>query len=232
VPLSIALCAVSTVVLGIVPGLLAALVGGFLGLFLNPAAYPFGPVDVLFVAILPAAFSAFSFRGDQATTRFVYAAIILICGLFAELVPYYYPGNAGGFTQPPPQPLYALLVGLFCIPWLSIYLSPLGTRYIPRWLHSPNATRRFLGGLLGALCGLFPWSLLMIAPAALILNISPQLAIGGWLVAAASRSILSVIAAGIAAPLIQGLGRSGMPAPTGALWEPSPPPSQHRRRSP
>lgn len=219
VPLSISIAAIATVLLGPVSGLLAALVGGVIGMFVNPAAYPFGILDVFFVAVLPALFCMLATRGHQITVRISYTILMIVSGLFAELVPYYYPGEAAGFTSPP-QPVYSLLVAFFWIPWILIYLSPLGTRLVSTWLSGNQSRGRFFGAVIGTLCGLMPWSLWMIAPAALVLKLSPELAVAGWVFAALSRTLLALVSAAVAAVLVGALSKSGLPIPQGALWKP------------
>lgn len=218
-PLSISLAAIAPLLLGFGAGILSALIGGLIGAFINPATYPFGLVDAFFVAMAPAIFCGFSFKGSERTYKVVYIIILLLSGILAEVVPYYFPGSGGGFSLPP-QPLYALLVAFFFVPWIILFFIPPVTTSIKRWINSERTIERFLGVLLGMLMGLIPWSLWMIAPAALVLNFAPELAIATWIFAAWSRAILSVVAAVIAVPLLAALERSGMPAPPGAAWSP------------
>lgn len=218
-PLSISLAAVAPLILGFRGGVIAALVGGLIGMFINPATYPFGFVDVFFVGMTPAIFCGFAFKGTSRVFRIIYIIILLLSGIMAGIVPYYYPGASKGFGTPT-QPYYLLLVAFFFVPWLIVYILPIGTKYIAQWVNSENAGYRFAGSFFGMLIGLIPWSLWMIAPAAFALNMSPELAIAAWLFAAWSRVVLAIIAAIIVVLLIPALSKSGMPVPAGAIWEP------------
>ena len=218
-PLSISLAAIAPLLLGFGPGILAALVGGLIGMFINPAAYPFGVLDAFFVGMAPAIFCGFAFKGPDRILRIIYVAILVLSGILAEIVPYYYPGSSGGFSDPP-QPQYVLLVAFFFVPWLILYMLPIGTRYIHRWLNSEDPKYRLGGMLVGTTIGLLPWSLWMVVPVALTLNWPPELTIATWVFGGWSRAILSVIASVIAVPLTRALARSGLPVPPGAIWEP------------
>jgi len=219
-PLSISIAALSPLILGFGPGVVSALIGGIIGMFVSPASYPFGLVDVFFVALLPSVFCGFAFKGRSTGFRLAYITLMLISGVFAEIVPYYYPGPGGGFPTSPPQPLYFLLVSFFFLPWVLLYASPIGTRYIAAWIEGEDRRRQFLGGGLGILIGLMPWSIWMVTSAALILNYPPELAVAIWVFAIWSRAILTLISAIIFVPVVRLLERSGMPAPAGAVWQP------------
>jgi hypothetical protein len=218
-PLSISLAAIAPLILGFRGGIISALIGGIIGMFINPACYPFGFVDVFLVAMLPAIFCGFAFKGDQTKFRYSYVGILVLSGLFAEIVPYYYPGSASGFPIPP-QPLYFLLVAFFWIPWLILYISPIGSKYLIGWIKGNNKKYKFVSAFIGVLIGLMPWCLWMIAPVSLVLKFPPELAIITWFFAAYSRAILSIISAIIIVPLIEVLAKSGMPTPVGAIWTP------------
>jgi hypothetical protein len=111
-------------------------------------------------------------------------------------------------------------VSLFFVPWLLVYVSPVGSKYLLQFLESREPKRQFVGALLGILVGLMPWSIWMVAPVALMLSFPPELAIATWVFAAYSRTILAVICAVILVPVLRLLERSGMPAPPGAIWQP------------
>jgi hypothetical protein len=219
-PLSVAVAAIAPLILGFGSGIISATIGGIIGMFVNPAGYPFGFVDIFFVAMLPAIFCGFAFSGKNIKFRIAYVAILIVSGIFAEVVPYYFPGPSGGFTLEPLQPFYALLVAVFLVPWIVLYLLPTGTKYLHIWIKSPRAKVRFLAALVGTLIGLMPWTLLMIAPGALVVGLSPELATAIWAFAILSRIIISIVASIILVALVEALRRTGLPAPKGAIWQP------------
>ena len=64
-PLSISLAAIAPLILGFGPGIISALIGGLIGMLLNPAAYPFGLLDAFFVGMAPAILCGFAFKGSN-----------------------------------------------------------------------------------------------------------------------------------------------------------------------
>src|SRR5262245_60859429 len=102
-PLSVSLAALAPLILGLAGGSLAALLGGVLGSFVNPVAYPFGIIDAFFMAMFPALCTGIVFHKRKAVWLTA-SLLILVSGIFAEIVPYMYPGPGRGFTSAP-QPL-------------------------------------------------------------------------------------------------------------------------------
>ena len=129
VPLTTPLCAIAPLLLGPVGGIVSAAIGGIIGMFIAPAAYPLQIVDVFLNAILPALFVALMIRDDRLWK--VTVPLFIVLGIVGWLVPFYVPGAAAGFGRVP-EPLYFIMAGLYWIPSTIIAATPLGTRLIPR----------------------------------------------------------------------------------------------------
>ncbi len=215
VPLTTPLCAIAPLLLGPIGGIVAAVIGGVIGMFLAPAANPMGLIDVALTAVYPALLVALVVKNAR---LWKYTApFFVLNGIAGYLVPFYVPGAAGGFGRVP-EPLYFLLAGLYWIPSTVIVLSPLGTRLIPKWVLSRNRAERYGGIFLAVLVSLFIWWL----PWTRVywyafhfsaeLGVATHVAYSWWVVA------LSAITAVITIPLVEALERSGLPKIQGAIW--------------
>ncbi|MDI7274664.1 MAG: hypothetical protein QME94_01660, partial [Anaerolineae bacterium] len=215
VPLTTPLCAIAPLLLGPIGGVVAALIGGVIGMFLAPAANPMGLIDVALTAGYPALLVALVVKNAR-LWKFT-APFFVVNGIAGYLVPFYLPGAAGGFGRVP-EPLYFLLAALYWIPSTIIVLSPLGTRLMPKWILSSNRAERYGGIFLAVLVSLFVWWL----PWTRVywyafhfsaeLGVATHIAYSWWVVA------LSAITAVITIPLLEALGRSGLPKIEGAIW--------------
>jgi hypothetical protein len=67
----------------------------------------------------------------------IFGTIYVIWWVLFNLIPFYFPGEAMGF-QTPPQPVYFLSLVYYWVPWLAIYLSPIGTKRLPQWARSED----------------------------------------------------------------------------------------------
>src|SRR4030067_2096001 len=104
VPLTTPLSAIAPLLLGPVGGVVAALVGGVIGMFIAPAAYPLQVVDILLNAALPAFFVALMIRDDRLWK--ITVPLFIILGILGWLVPFYVPGAAAGFGSGPEPPSF------------------------------------------------------------------------------------------------------------------------------
>src|SRR3989304_2473010 len=102
VPLTTPLAAIAPLLMGPVGGVVSALVGGVIGMFIAPAAYPLQVVDVFLNAVLPAPFVAPMIRADRYWK--VNVPLFVVIGIAGWLVPFYIPGEAAGFRQGPGPP--------------------------------------------------------------------------------------------------------------------------------
>ena len=88
VPLSVVFAAIGPLILGPVAGVISAIIGGFIGMFISPATFPLGPLDVLLTGILPAFYPALVMATDD-NKYWALAIIVWIgTGIFATVFPY------------------------------------------------------------------------------------------------------------------------------------------------
>jgi hypothetical protein len=215
VPLTTPFCAIAPLLLGPWSGVVAAIVGGVIGMFIAPAAYPLQVVDVFLNAAIPAALTALMIKDDKLWK--VTVPLFIVMGIAGWLVPFYIPGAAAGFGKVP-EPLYFIMAGLYWIPSTIIAATPLGTRLIPRWVRSSKRAERYGGIFLAILAAIFVWWLPWTRPYWYLFNFSAELGVAthvgySWWVPA-----LSAITTVITIPIVEALERSGLPKIEGAIW--------------
>lgn len=215
VPLATPLCAIAPLLLGPIGGIVAAVIGGVIGVFIAPAAYPLQVVDVIIGAASPAILTVLLVNGNKLWK--VSVPLFIVVGIAGWLVPFYIPGAAAGFGKVP-EPLYFIMAALYWVPSTIIAASPLGTRLIPRWVRSKNRAERYGGIFLALLAATFIWWLPWTRPYWYLFKFSAELGVAthvgySWWVPA-----LSAITAVITVPLVEALERSGLPKIEGAIW--------------
>lgn len=215
VPLATPFSAIAPLLLGSWGGIVAAIIGGLIGMFIAPAAFPLQLVDVIIGGAAPAIFVALAINNDRYWK--ITVPVFALVGLFGILFPYYVPGAAAGFGQPP-QPLYLLLTAIYWLPPLIITATPLGIRYVPQWARQTDRVKRYIGIFLAMLAGMLIWWIPWTRPYWYVFNYSVDLGIAthigySWWVPA-----LTAITTVITIPIIEALARSGLPKPEGALW--------------
>ena len=105
-------------------GMVATGIGGAIGLFIAPGAYPLGPVDVVLAGVQVGLVYGLLARRWR-SLLFVWWLLNL---LLIYIFPYRWPGGAQGFS-PPPEPAYTLSwlwVGVVFIIWLVWAYTPMG----------------------------------------------------------------------------------------------------------
>jgi len=215
-PLSIPIIVLSPLILGLWPGVIAALIGGILGMFVNPAAFPMGIFDVIVVGTVPALFSGFVFNGNKFRYWVSFVFIYIINAAFAELVPFYLPGKAAGFVIPS-QPKYFYVVAIFWAPALTIYI--LIGRYILKWSSKGNKIRRYAITYVGLLIAILCWGLPYWYLYAYVLKLTPEVVMAGYLVWQSwVMPLIAFVATVIVIPLIDVLKRSPLTPPLEAIW--------------
>lgn len=214
-PLAVALVIVAPLILGRRSGILAAALGGILGSFVSPAAYPFGVVDAFFIAIFPALCAALVLFARTKLARYVVSGVFALSGVFAEVVPYVFPGRLGAVSS-----WYAATVAVFFVPWFLLFLSPFGARVLDS-LRREDVRAGVPFVFLGFLSSLMLWSLWQISLWALAASFPPSVTIGLWYYALASRLLLAAVATALTVPLLTALRRSGLPPPRGVPWAPT-----------
>ncbi|MDD5466385.1 MAG: hypothetical protein PHS96_01125 [Anaerolineales bacterium] len=215
VPLTTPLSAIAPLLLGPVGGVAAALVGGVIGMFIAPAAYPLQVVDIFLNAGLPAIFVALMLK--NARWWKVTVPLFIVLGILGWLVPFYVPGAAAGFGKVP-EPLYFIMAAIYWLPSTIIAATPLGTRLMPEWVVSSNRVRRYGGVFLTVLAALFVWWLPWTRPYWYLFNFSAELGVATHLAYSWWVPTLSAITAVITIPIVEALERSGLPKIEGAIW--------------
>jgi hypothetical protein len=215
VPLATPFSAIAPLLLGPLGGIVAAIIGGVIGVFIAPAAYPMQALDVVIGAASPAILVALVINGPRFWK--ITVPLFIVIGILGWLVPFYIPGEAGGFGSVP-EPLYFILAGLYWIPSTIIAGSPIGLRLIPSWSKSSVRTHRYAGIFLALLAALFVWWLPWTRPYWYMFNFSAELGVATHLAYSWWVVALSAITAVITIPLIEALERSGLPKIEGSLW--------------
>ncbi|MDD2694299.1 MAG: hypothetical protein PHD58_00050 [Anaerolineales bacterium] len=215
VPLTTPLSAIAPLLLGPVGGVAAALVGGVIGMFIAPAAYPLQVVDIFLNAGLPAIFVALMLK--NARWWKVTVPLFIVLGILGWLVPFYVPGAAAGFGKVP-EPLYFIMAAIYWLPSTIIAATPLGTRLMPEWVVSSKRVRRYGGVFLTVLAALFVWWLPWTRPYWYLFNFSAELGVATHLAYSWWVPTLSAITAVITIPIVEALERSGLPKIEGAIW--------------
>jgi len=215
VPLTTPFCAIAPFLLGPVGGIVAAIVGGVIGMFIAPAAYPMQLLDVLLNAVLPAALVALMLE-DKRWWK-ITVPLFIVIGVAGWLVPFYVPGAAAGFGKVP-EPLYFIMAALYWLPSTIIAATPLGTRLIPKWVHSEKRPERYGGIFLAVLAAMFVWWLPWTRPYWYLFNFSAELGVATHIAYSWWVPALSAITAVITIPIVEALERSGLPKIEGAIW--------------
>jgi hypothetical protein len=215
VPLTTPFSAIAPLLLGPLGGVVAALIGGVIGMFVAPAAYPLQVVDVVLNAALPAFLVALMIRDDRLWK--ITVPLFIVVGIAGWLVPFYVPGAAAGFGRVP-EPLYFIMAALYWVPSTIIAATPLGTRLIPRWVRSEKRGERYGGVFLAVVAAMFVWWLPWTRPYWYLFNFSAELGVATHIAYSWWVPALSAITAVITIPIVEALERSGLPKIQGAIW--------------
>ncbi len=216
VPLQTMFSAMAPLLLGTVGGVVAATIGGIIGMFIAPAAFPLQLVDVILTGALPALFVGLTINADRWWK--IAAALAVVTGVLGTLFPFWVPGSAAGFAQPENPVTYALLVGYYWVIPLIILVSPLGTRLFPAWARQSVRTRRYAGILLAVLTGLLLWFLPWSLPYWYVFQYEPALGVATLIGYTWWVPLFSLAVSIITIPVLEALQRSGLPRVPGAIW--------------
>jgi len=209
------LSAIAPLLLGPLGGIASAIVGGVIGMFIAPAAYPLQLVDVLLNAVLPAFLVALMIKDDKYWKFTV--PLFIVLGIAGWLVPFYIPGAKAGFGRVP-EPLYFIMAAIYWVPSTLIAITPLGTRLIPQWVVAKDRTKRYGGIFLAVLAAMFIWWLPWTRPYWYLFNFSAELGVATHIAYSWWVPALSAITAVITIPIVEALERSGLPKIEGAIW--------------
>ncbi|TFG04722.1 hypothetical protein EU538_12030 [Candidatus Thorarchaeota archaeon] len=213
-PLCVVFEAIGPLILGPIGGILAAVIGGVIGMFISPATYPLGPVDVLLTGILPALYVALIINADDNRYYILSLIAMIVTSVYGIIWPYIWPGVAGEVWS-----IEFMLAGLiFWLPWLIIELTPIGKSKIPEWARMEDPKTRYLGVLLAVLMGLEFWFIPWGNVYWYIFDYSVALAIGTFIAYSWWVPTLSVITTIIAVAVVESLKRSGLPRIPRAIW--------------
>ncbi len=214
-PLSVPLEAIAPLILGPYAGIIAAFIGGVLGMLISPGAFPLGLLDVTLTGTLPAVFAAFTINGNKFWKA--WTPILLLNGLAYYAFPFNFPGTAGGFN--PPDFTFYVVHAWFWVPWLILYVSPVGTKWIPTWARGTDRKKKFAGIYLGLLIGIMGWYLIWSWPYWYILQLQYDFAttasLVGWSWALPAFTGITTV---ICIPIVEALRVSGFPKIPLSIW--------------
>jgi len=216
VPLQTMFSAIAPILLGGVGGIVAATVGGIIGMFIAPAAFPLQLVDVILTGTLPA--FAVMVMMDANTRSWLALAWSILVGVIGTVFPFYIPGSAAGFAAPASPVTYFLLVGYYWVIPLAIILSPLGRRLMPEWIRGQNRKFKYIGLGLTYITGLFTWFLPWSLPYWYVYQYEPSMGVATLIGYMLWVPLFSLAITIITVPLVEALRRSGLPKITGAIW--------------
>ncbi|MCF2137604.1 MAG: hypothetical protein K9W43_10280 [Candidatus Thorarchaeota archaeon] len=213
-PLCVVFEAIGPLVLGPIGGILAAIIGGVIGMFISPATYPLGPVDVLLTGILPAVYVALFINSDDNKYWVLSLLAMIVTSVYGIVWPYIWPGVTGETWN-----ITVLLAGaIFWLPWLIIEFTPLGKSMIPKWSRDERPKFQYLGVFLAVLMGLemwfLPWALVYwyLFSYSVALGIATFIAYSWWV------PTLAIITTIIAIAIVEAMKRSGLPRIPRAIW--------------
>jgi len=216
-PLATPLAGIAPLILGPVGGIAAALVGGIIGMFISPPAYPLGIIDAVAVVVLPSIFVGLALNMKKYKWIFLGWQILMTIIFFVVL--YYYPGVVGGWP-PIPEGTYFLSTLYYWLLPIIVLLSPIGTKYIYNWARSTNARQRSIGVFLGTWMAMNGW---YISPSYWLYWIlfafpSPLLYLMSWGIYTCYMPVFAILMTIITVPITEALRRSGMAKPPDVLW--------------
>jgi len=213
IPLSVMFTAIGPLVLGPIGGILAAVIGGVIGMFVSPGMFPLGLLDVMLTGILPALFVALTINTDETLDWILTLVAIIITGVMFIVFPYVWPGIPG---QTPTVAFWFSTLP-FWVPWLIVMLTPL-KNWIPEWARGEDPKKRIIGIFLGIFIGIELFYYWWAAPYWLIFNFPLEVSYVANLGYLWWWPIMSIITTVIAVPVIEALKRSGLPRIPRALW--------------
>ncbi len=216
VPLQTMFSAIAPILLGGVGGIVAATVGGIIGMFIAPAAFPLQLVDVFLTGTLPA--FAVMVMMDARTRLWLALAWSILVGILGTLFPFYIPGSSAGFAAPANPVTYFLMVAYYWVIPLVIILLPLGRKNMPEWIRGQDRKFKYIGLGLTYLIGLFTWFLPWSLPYWYVYQYEPSMGVATLLGYMWWVPLFALAITVITVPLVEALRRSGLPKVPGAIW--------------
>lgn len=216
VPLQTMFSAIAPILLGEVGGVVAATVGGIIGMFIAPAAFPLQLVDVFLTGTLPSFSVAIMVNAHKRWGLTLIWCVLV--GIFGSLFPFYVPGSAAGFAKPANPMVYFLLVAYYWAIPLIVLLTPLGRRLVPEWARGQDRKYKYFGLTLAFITGLFTWFLPWSLPYWYVYQYEPSMGVATLIGYMWWVPLFALVIAIIAVPLVEALKRSGLPKIPGAIW--------------
>lgn len=201
-------------VLGPWAGAVAGLVGGLIGMFISPGSYPLGLIDVILSGVLLPLFWGLA----KPHYHKVYIPFTIFWIVYYFLVPYYIPGEAGGFGAVQ-QPNYFLsfiwgVLGLLFVIFMQ--------KRLLTWMKDPasKAFKRLAGYILYMVGPTSAWLLPWIGVYFWALNYPPQTAeLNNWVAWYFYILPISVVTGIVGMLLIRALDKSGLRRVPGSLLD-------------
>ena len=187
---------------------MSAALGGIVGLYIAPAVFPLGLVDVLVISILPAVMVTLALNADRWSRSVVVVYALLAASSF--LFPFYIPGPAAGFRQPA-EPLHFLLSAVYWFVPLVMVIAPQGRAALARWVRSDYRGLRCTGIFLSTLIGLFMWWICWTRPYWFLFRYPAALGIATFIRYAWWVPALAVLTTAMAVPILEVLPRRDLP---------------------
>ncbi|MFC2031688.1 hypothetical protein ACFLWA_13290 [Chloroflexota bacterium] len=194
-------------------GFVAGLIGGAIGLFIAPGAFPMGPLDVVFAGAMVALVVGLLAR----RWRWIMLAWWVFGILLVIIFPYRFPGQAQGFA-PPPVPAYILsywFVWLGLLVWIVWAFTPLGS-----WIHRGRpVVKQIIGFLLAAYVGITAHYPIYTQPYVYVLKWPPELTITQNLASSPLYFISAILLGVVGWALFRALWRTGLRRVPGSLLD-------------
>jgi hypothetical protein len=207
-PLSTALAPIVGLVLGPYGGFVAGLVGGTIGMFLNPAAYYMGVGNILDVAM------AALVTGWIINKRWYFsAALIAAMALAFNIIPFY----VLNIYTPPIDPAVHLAMWFYYVGLAVLCVT--GWNILPKWIKGTNPAKMFVAGLILVWVGVAPGHLMGWIAFDVLYNfpIASNILVGTYIMPIQRIEIL-VLGALIGTAILVALRRAGLRKIPGAAW--------------
>ncbi|MBE0699125.1 MAG: hypothetical protein IH586_19570 [Anaerolineaceae bacterium] len=196
--------------------MVAATVGGVIGMFIAPAAFPLQLVDVFLTGTLPA--FAVMVMMEANKRGWLALAWCVLVGIIGTVFPFYIPGKSAGFAAPENMVSYFILVAYYWVIPLIIIVSQLGRRLMPAWIRGQDRKFKYIGLGLTYITGLFTWFLPWSLPYWYVYQYEPSMGVATLIGYTWWVPLFSLVITIITVPLVEGLRRSGLPKIPGAIW--------------
>jgi len=216
-PLATPLAGIAPLLLGPGGGIAAAIVGGIIGMFIAPPAYPLGIVDATLVVVLPSIFVALAFNMKKCKWIFLGWQLLNTAAFFIAL--YFYPGVVGGWPPISTSSYFLSTLYYWLLP-IIVLLSPLGTKYVYNWSRSAKPRQRTIGIFIGTWMAMNSW---FISPSYWLYWIlfaypSALLYLMAWGIYTWYMPLFAILMTLITVPITEALRRSGMAKPPDVIW--------------